>query len=183
MYPDVEFEIHTQRECPVSSDLRSSLKVTYHSTSLDECLRQVLFAGKAWVERTAKSMHMDKCKALRFWCSTEKIKEALGIESRAQLLEEALVFGGHVLAFYSLCVPLYVLLVRRRGEAGIGVVRAACWMLLHAAGLLFFFLDHLRVFDAVFHSIGRAFTWTTFDYMRYLYYNRHQTCDELLTFS
>jgi hypothetical protein len=41
MYPDVEFEIHTQRECPVSTDLRSSLKVTYHKTSLDECLRQV----------------------------------------------------------------------------------------------------------------------------------------------
>jgi hypothetical protein len=141
------------------------------------------YPGKAWVERGAKSMHMDKCKALRFWCSTEKIREALGIESRGQLLEEALVFGGHVLAFYCVCVPLYVLLVRRRGEARIGEARAACWMLLHAAGVFLFFLDHLRVYDAVFQSIGRAFTWTTFDYLRYLYYNRHQTCEELLAFS
>jgi len=139
------------------------------------------YPGKAWVQRVAKSMHMDKCKALRFWCSTEKFRDAIGIDSTGKLLEEALVFSGDVLAFYCVSVPLYVLLVRRRREARIGAARACCWMLLHAVGVFLFFLDHLRVYDAVFRSIGRAFTWTTFDYMRYLYYNSHQTCEELLT--
>jgi len=145
------------------------------------------YPGKAWVESAGRSMHMDKCKAVRFWCSSEKLQEALGIESRGQLLEEALVFSGHVVAFYSACVPLYVLYVkfcpkRGRAEARIGARRACCWALLHAFFVFLFFLDHLRVYDAVFRSIGRGFAWTAFDYMRYLYYNGHQTCDELLTF-
>ena len=39
--PNVEFEVHTRKRCPVSTELQTNLKVTYHNTSLDECLQQI----------------------------------------------------------------------------------------------------------------------------------------------
>jgi hypothetical protein len=36
--PQMDFEIHTQKACPVSASLQDNLKVTYHKTSLEECL-------------------------------------------------------------------------------------------------------------------------------------------------
>jgi hypothetical protein len=41
LHPEVEFQIHTHRPCPMSTDVCGSLNVTYHDTSLDECLRHI----------------------------------------------------------------------------------------------------------------------------------------------
>ena len=41
MFPDAHFEIHTQRACPVSAELQSSLNVTYKKSSFEECLSQI----------------------------------------------------------------------------------------------------------------------------------------------
>jgi hypothetical protein len=41
MYPEAEYEIHTQRACPVSAEVLQSLKVSYHDTSFEECLCRI----------------------------------------------------------------------------------------------------------------------------------------------
>ena len=41
LHPEVEFQIHSHRPCPMSTDVCGSLNVTYHDTSLDECLRHI----------------------------------------------------------------------------------------------------------------------------------------------
>lgn len=41
MFPDVHYEIHTQRPCPVSPELQSRLNVTYKKSSFEECLSQI----------------------------------------------------------------------------------------------------------------------------------------------
>ena len=41
MFPEVLFEIHTQRACPVSVGLWEKVTVTYHNTSLEECLQHI----------------------------------------------------------------------------------------------------------------------------------------------
>jgi len=57
LYPDAEFEIHTQRACPVSAELKQNLKVSYHKSSMEECLRQVeAYEGK---QKLAVLLDMD----------------------------------------------------------------------------------------------------------------------------
>ena len=39
--PGIDFEIHTQKACPVSGEVRDNLNVRYHNTSLEECLCRI----------------------------------------------------------------------------------------------------------------------------------------------
>jgi len=41
MFPDVHFEIHTQRACPVSDELKRGMNVTYKKSSFEECLSEI----------------------------------------------------------------------------------------------------------------------------------------------
>ena len=39
--PNVEFEVHTRKRCPLSTELQNNVQVTYHNSSLDECLEHI----------------------------------------------------------------------------------------------------------------------------------------------
>ncbi len=41
MFPEVHFENHTPRACPVSVGLWEKVTVTYHNTSFEECLQHI----------------------------------------------------------------------------------------------------------------------------------------------
>ena len=41
IFPDVHFEMHTHRACPVSDELQRNLNVEYHKSSFEECLSRI----------------------------------------------------------------------------------------------------------------------------------------------
>ena len=39
--PNIEFEVHTHKRCPISKELQDNLQISYHDTSLEECLQHI----------------------------------------------------------------------------------------------------------------------------------------------
>lgn len=39
--PNIEFEVHTRKRCPLSAELQNNVQVVYHNSSLDECLEHI----------------------------------------------------------------------------------------------------------------------------------------------